>query len=94
LPGDLEVDSFPGAVSQIVTNMVVNSLVHGFERDQPGNITIRARLEDGRHGRLRIRRRRRRHGRRHAGASCSTPSSRPSAAAAAAASARTSCTTW
>jgi signal transduction histidine kinase len=26
--------------------MVVNSLVHGFERDQPGNITIRARLDD------------------------------------------------
>jgi signal transduction histidine kinase len=45
-PADLEVDSFPGAVSQIVTNMVVNSLVHGFERDQPGNITIRARIED------------------------------------------------
>lgn len=45
-PPDLEVDSFPGAVSQIVTNMVVNSLVHGFERDQPGNITIRARLEE------------------------------------------------
>jgi signal transduction histidine kinase len=45
-PTDLEVDSFPGAVSQILTNMVVNSLVHGFERDQPGNITIRAHLED------------------------------------------------
>ncbi|MGO4475801.1 GAF domain-containing protein [Massilia sp. 2TAF26] len=45
-PPELEVDSFPGAVSQIVTNMVVNSLVHGFERDQPGNITIRARMEE------------------------------------------------
>jgi signal transduction histidine kinase len=45
-PPDLELNSFPGAVSQIVTNMVVNSLVHGFERDQPGNITIRAWLED------------------------------------------------
>jgi signal transduction histidine kinase len=45
-PADLEVNSFPGAVSQILTNMVVHSLVHGFERDQPGNITIRARLED------------------------------------------------
>jgi signal transduction histidine kinase len=45
-PSDLEVDSFPGAVSQILTNMVVNSLVHGFERDQPGNITIRARIEE------------------------------------------------
>ena len=45
-PADLDVNSFPGAVSQILTNMVINSLVHGFERDQPGNITIRARLED------------------------------------------------
>ena len=45
-PPELEMDSFPGAVSQIVTNMVVNSLVHGFERDQPGNITIRARLDE------------------------------------------------
>jgi len=43
---DLVLDSFPGAVSQIVTNMVVNSLVHGFERDQPGRIRIAARLED------------------------------------------------
>jgi len=44
-PRDLQMESFPGAVSQIVTNMVVNSLVHGFERDQPGHITIRAGLE-------------------------------------------------
>ena len=44
-PPDLVMDSYPGAVSQIVTNMVVNSLVHGFERDQPGHIAIRAALE-------------------------------------------------
>jgi signal transduction histidine kinase len=44
-PPDLAMESFPGAVSQIVTNMVVNSLVHGFERDQRGRITIAARLE-------------------------------------------------
>ncbi|PWF46691.1 GAF domain-containing sensor histidine kinase [Massilia glaciei] len=42
---DITLDSFPGAVSQIVTNMVVNSLVHGFERDQAGLIRIAARLE-------------------------------------------------
>jgi signal transduction histidine kinase len=42
---DMVLDSYPGAVSQIVTNMVVNSLVHGFEHDQPGHITIRATLE-------------------------------------------------
>jgi signal transduction histidine kinase len=47
-PKDLELESFPGALSQVVTNMVVNSLVHGFERDQPGSISIAARL-DGEH---------------------------------------------
>jgi signal transduction histidine kinase len=41
-PPDLALDSFPGAVSQIVTNMVMNSLVHGFERDQRGTITLHA----------------------------------------------------
>ncbi len=45
-PKDLVMESFPGAVSQILTNMVVNSLVHGFERDQPGRIRIQAVLED------------------------------------------------
>ena len=38
-------DSFPGAVSQIVTNMLMNSLVHGFERDQAGTIAIRVAQE-------------------------------------------------
>ncbi|MCC2961198.1 GAF domain-containing protein [Massilia sp. IC2-278] len=42
---DLVLDSYPGAVSQIVTNMVVNSLVHGFEREQAGKIAIRAVLD-------------------------------------------------
>jgi len=44
-PQDLVLDSYPGAVSQIVTNMVVNSLVHGFEREQAGRIAIRAALD-------------------------------------------------
>jgi len=44
-PPDLVLDSFPGAVSQILTNMVVNSLMHGFERDQPGRIRIHAALD-------------------------------------------------
>jgi signal transduction histidine kinase len=45
-PPDLVLDSFPGAVSQIVTNMVVNSLVHGYERDEKGTITIRVAQDD------------------------------------------------
>jgi signal transduction histidine kinase len=43
---DITLESFPGAVSQIVTNMVVNSLVHGFEHEQAGNIAILVRVED------------------------------------------------
>ena len=43
---DIHLESFPGAVSQIVTNMVMNSLVHGYEHEQPGKITSRAALED------------------------------------------------
>jgi signal transduction histidine kinase len=45
-PKDLQMESFPGAVSQILTNMLMNSLVHGFEREQPGHIRIHAALED------------------------------------------------
>jgi len=41
----IEMASFPGAVSQIVTNMVVNSLVHGYEEGQPGKIKITGRLD-------------------------------------------------
>jgi signal transduction histidine kinase len=45
-PKDLVLDSFPGAVSQILTNMLMNSLVHGFEREQAGHIRIHAALDD------------------------------------------------
>ncbi|MFC5481259.1 GAF domain-containing sensor histidine kinase [Massilia suwonensis] len=45
-PADLVLESYPGAVSQIVTNMLMNSLVHGFEHDQKGAIAIRAAVEN------------------------------------------------
>nr|WP_314547247.1 GAF domain-containing sensor histidine kinase [uncultured Massilia sp.] len=45
-PKDLIMESFPGAVSQILTNMLMNSLVHGFEREQAGHIRIHATLDD------------------------------------------------
>jgi|EP01034_Spumella_vulgaris_P031906 signal transduction histidine kinase len=44
-PPDIQMESFPGAVSQIVTNMVVNSLVHGFGDGQSGSIKIKGRVE-------------------------------------------------
>jgi signal transduction histidine kinase/ligand-binding sensor domain-containing protein len=42
----LELNSYPGAFSQILTNLILNSLVHGFEKKENGNINISARQED------------------------------------------------
>ena len=39
-PDDLNLDSYPGALSQVITNLVMNSLTHGFEEAQEGNITL------------------------------------------------------
>jgi signal transduction histidine kinase/ligand-binding sensor domain-containing protein len=43
----LELDSFPGAWSQILTNLVLNSLVHGFENSKHGEIKFSARIDEG-----------------------------------------------
>jgi len=45
-PGDFEVTSYPGALSQVLTNLVVNSLVHGFEELESGEISIGIRRRD------------------------------------------------
>ena len=39
-PSDIKINSFPGAFSQIVTNLVMNSLHHGFDKDDSGIIKI------------------------------------------------------
>ncbi len=39
---DIRMHSFPGAISQIITNLLVNSLVHGLEQLDDGLITINA----------------------------------------------------
>ncbi|GAK57341.1 multi-sensor signal transduction histidine kinase [Candidatus Vecturithrix granuli] len=39
-PDTLSLDSYPGAFSQIVRNLVLNSLVHGFEHKEQGEITL------------------------------------------------------
>lgn len=39
-PADLNVTTYPGALSQIVTNLIMNSLIHGFEDHEGEQITI------------------------------------------------------
>ena len=41
----LQVNTFPGALYQVITNLVMNSLAHGFEKKETGTITIAARIE-------------------------------------------------
>ncbi len=37
-PEELEINSYPGALSQIITNLVMNSLIHGFENIKAGEM--------------------------------------------------------
>jgi len=39
-PAGLTVDGYPGALSQILTNLVMNVLTHAYGPDQPGRIAI------------------------------------------------------
>ncbi|MBT0585499.1 sensor histidine kinase [Alteromonas oceanisediminis] len=43
---NLEIQSNPGALSQILINLIMNSTNHGFEPGERGQITIRARVEN------------------------------------------------
>ena len=42
----LVINSYPGALSQILTNLVMNSIIHGFEDRKKGKIKIVAKEED------------------------------------------------
>jgi signal transduction histidine kinase len=44
---ELELDSYPGAFSQIITNLVLNSINHGFEGDDKGTIVISGKRDYG-----------------------------------------------
>ena len=37
----LKIENYPGAFSQIITNLVMNSLIHGYNQEDEGNILIK-----------------------------------------------------
>lgn len=47
-PQDLFIKSYPSEISQIVTNLIMNSLIHAFENKSNGKITIKVTLIDTR----------------------------------------------
>jgi signal transduction histidine kinase len=46
-PENLEVESDPGVFSQVFSNLIMNSLNHGFRKKQRGEIVVRISVHDG-----------------------------------------------
>ncbi|ELX13409.1 putative signal transduction histidine kinase [Janthinobacterium sp. HH01] len=46
MPGDIDMDSYPGPIGQVLINLVNNAIVHGFEGRSQGTITIDAALAE------------------------------------------------
>ncbi len=44
VPSGIAMTSYPGQLGQILTNLINNAVLHGFDEDRPGIILIRARL--------------------------------------------------
>ena len=40
IPEEIQMDSFPGPIEQIVTNLINNSILHAFDEDQQGHMTL------------------------------------------------------
>ena len=40
IPDDIELDSYPGPFGQVITNLIMNALTHGFHEDMEGELQI------------------------------------------------------
>jgi signal transduction histidine kinase len=40
-PPDIQVDTYPGALGQVLTNLITNAVAHAFDPGQPGRLSIR-----------------------------------------------------
>jgi len=45
-PGDIRMDTFPGPLSQVLTNLIMNAVTHAFDEGQAGNVTIEVQARD------------------------------------------------
>jgi PAS domain S-box-containing protein len=45
VPNGIVMDSYPGAIGQIIANLAMNALVHGFSKDMEGVVLISAKLQ-------------------------------------------------
>ena len=52
-PANLQMDSYPGAVAQILTNLILNSVTHAYSEDQAGHLMIQITQPDADHVELR-----------------------------------------
>ncbi len=54
IPGQLRMSSYPGAVSQILVNLVQNAAIHAFAADHPGTLRVSAELRSGEDVRIQV----------------------------------------
>jgi signal transduction histidine kinase len=47
-PADLTLDSYPGSLAQVLTNLIMNALVHAFPEGEPGRLAVTASVTSGR----------------------------------------------
>ena len=45
VPNDIELDTYPGALHHVLSNLIHNSAIHGFEDQEAGNISISAKAD-------------------------------------------------